>query len=355
VGQMLDLSCDGTYFFGGGNTTDLYCMDFGTRTLVKKMTVTAPVRHCAYIPELDGGKGGFEIGDWTTSFFVTMNGAYIDKGYPNPEGAFGSAYCDGKLYFFQQRRNALCEIIEVDFATLTATGNRTDLNRYNQYTVNSGARAGGLATFASLNGSTMLLANIQNAGEPNKLVWVEATQNAYVTGFNLYRDGTRLNGETPLSKREYTETLSTPGTYAYTVAAIFIDGQEGEKSAPTDVVIVEPTHCEAPINVKAVVVDRDVRLQWTSVLDETVEKDDMESYGNLTTDKIGDYRTIDADNQPTHTPTGWSFSGMGKPASFLVLDQRLLNPAQNDLAFSGNRFLAAFGAAENETTAVNYT
>lgn len=354
VPPMLDLTWDGRYFYGGNNTTDLYCLDFETRTLVKKMSVTAPVRHCAYIPDLDGGKGGFEIGDWTTSFFVAMNGAYLNKGY-NPTGAFGSAYHEGKLYYFQQRQYALCEIVEVDFATLTPTGHRADLNRYGQYRVNDNARAGGLATFTSMNGSMMLLANIQNGEDPDKLVWVEATPNTFVTGFNLYRNGDKVNGGTPISKREYTEILSQAGTYAYAVSAIYVDGVEGEKSAPVTITIVEPTHCEAPVNVTAVVKDRDVRLQWTSVIDQLTEKDDMEAYANLTTGNIGTYRTVDADNQPTYTPEGWSFAGMGQPAAFRVLDQRLLNPAQNNLAFSGNKFLAAFAAAENELVAVNYS
>ncbi|MDE5704114.1 MAG: hypothetical protein K2H70_04740, partial [Bacteroidales bacterium] len=309
IPPMLDLTWDGRYFYGGNNTTDLYCLDFETYTLVKKMTVTAPVRHCTYIPELDGGKGGFEIGDWTTSFFVSMNGAYLNKGY-NPTGAFGSAYCDGKLYYFQQRQYALCEIVEVDFATLSPTGNRADLNRYGQYRVNDNARAGGLTTFTSMNGATMLLANIQNSENPNKLVWVEATPNTLVTGFNLYRDDTKINSE-PVSKREYIENISKPGSYIYTVSAIYIDGVEGEKSAPVTVTIVEPTHCEAPVNVMAVVKDRDVRLQWTAVIDQSIEKDELESYANLSTGKIGDYRTVDADKQPTYTPEGWSFTGAG--------------------------------------------
>ncbi len=355
AGPMLDLTWDGRYFYGGNNETELYCMDFATHTLIKKIAVTAPVRHCTYIPDLDGGKGGFEIGDWTTSFFVAMNGTYLDKGYANPEGAFGSAYQDGKLYFFQQHKGALCEIIEVDFKTLAATGKRADLNLYGQYAVGTEARAGGLATFTSLNGATMLLANIQNTDKPNKLVWVEATPDNFVSGFNIYRDGDKLNGETPLPGRTYADTLSTPGTYAYTVAAVYIDGVEGDKAAPATITIVEPTHCEAPVNIMAIVQDRDVRLQWTSVIDQSEDQDDMESYAHLTTGKIGDARTIDADGLPTYMPEAWRFSGMGDPASFFVLDQRLLNPAQNDLAFSGNKFLAAFGAAQSELIAVTYS
>lgn len=355
VGPMIDLTYDGRYFYGGdATTTSLYCMDFDTKTLVKKMDVTSVVRHCAYIPELDGGRGGFEIGDWTTSYFVATNGAYLDRGYQSPEGAFGSAYHDGKLYYFQQKSPSRCEMIEVDFATLKPTGNKAYLNEYSQYAVNTGARAGGLSTFSSRSGSTMLLANIQNAGSPNKLVWVEASQNIYVTGFNLYRDDKKLNTE-PLSAREFAEELTSAGEYNYKVAAIYIDGEEGEKSSALKVKIVNPAHCEAPVNVKAMVKDRDVQLQWTSVIDQSAPKDDMENYAHLTTGTIGNYSTLDGDAQPTYTPSAWSFDKAGAAGSFYVLDQRSLSPAQTDLAYSGNQFLAAFAALKKEGDDVTYT
>lgn len=343
IAQILDLTWDGTYFYGGKGTTDLYCLDFENRRLVKTMRVTEAVRHCTYIPELDNGRGGFEIGDWTTSYFVSKEGLYLDGGYQSPIGAFGSAYHDGKLYYFQQRSNALCELIEVDFATLEATGNRADLNRYTQFKVSDEARAGGLCTFTSLSGSTMLIANIQNGSKTNQLAWVEVTPNDFVTGFNLYRNNQKVNSE-PLTDREYNDLLTTPGTYAYTVAAIFVDGVEGDKATPINVTIAEAKHCEAPANVKAVVVDRDVRLQWTVALEDAVAKDNIENYTHLAK-PFGNYITVDADNKPTYVPADWTFNDAGKAASFLVLDQRALTPAQKNMAFSGNKVIAVFGAA----------
>ncbi|MDE5606902.1 MAG: T9SS type A sorting domain-containing protein [Bacteroidales bacterium] len=351
ISQMLDLTWDGQYFYGGKGTTELYCLDFENHTLVKTMTVTDAVRHCTYIPELDNGRGGFEIGDWTTSYFVSREGLYLNSGYQSPVGAFGSAYHDGKLYYFQQHTGALCELIEVDFATLTATGNRADLNLYSQYKVSSEARAGGLGLFTSLNGSAMLLANIQNGNQPNQLVWVEATPNEFVSGFNLYRDNKKVNSE-PLTDREYHDVLTTPGTYAYTVSAIFLDGVEGDKTAPVNVKIVEPKHCEAPVNVKAVVTDRDVRLQWTVALEDEVAKDDIEYHTHLK--PVSNYITVDADNQPTYVPDDWTYADAGKPSSFLVLDQRALTPAQKNLSFSGNKVIGVFGAVPAQGVDVAY-
>ena len=352
IAQILDLTWDGQYFYGGKGTTTLYCMDFENRKLVKTMTVTDAVRHCTYIPDLDNGRGGFEIGDWTSSYFVSMEGLYLNGGYQSPVGAFGSAYYDGKLYYFQQRPSALCEIIEVDFATLEATGNRADLNLYSQFKVGEEARAGGLGMFTSLNGSMMLLANIQNGANPNKVVWVEVTPNEFVTGFNLYRNNTKVNKD-PLTDREYIDILTTPGTYSYTVSAIFVDGVEGDKTDAVSVKIVEAKHCEAPANVKAVVTDRDVRLQWTVALEEEVAKDDIESYTNLAK-PFGKYITVDADNKATYVPADWTYADAGKASSFLVLDQRALTPAQKNLAFSGNKVIAVFGAAPVQGVDVSY-
>lgn len=354
VGAIYDLTYDGTYFYGGSGKTELYRMDFQNHLLVNTMTVTEPVRHCAYIPDLDGGKGGFEIGDWVSSFFVSMTGAYLAKGFFGIDGAFGSAYYDGKLYYAQQGQTGRCEVIEVDFNTLRLTGNNAHLNKYTQYTLNEDARSGGLDAYMSPNGSAILMANLQNGSSPDKAVWVEISENAYVTGFNLYRDGKKVNN-TPLTERDYADVITTPGTYKYRVSAIYIDEVESGQSSEISVTIVEPKHCEAPANVRVGVKDRDVMLQWTSVIDDMVNKDDMEMYSNLTTGQIGAYKTIDADHQPTYTPTNWSFNGAGMPGSFLVLDQRLLNPAQNDLAYSGNKFLAAFSANGNGVTATSYS
>ena len=52
---------------------------------------------------------------------------------------------------------------------------------------------------------------------------------AKLTGFNIYRDGTKVNQE-PVTEVRYTDTVDDYGTFSYTVAAVYSDGSESEKS-----------------------------------------------------------------------------------------------------------------------------
>lgn len=349
VGSIYDLAYDGRYFYGGSNDVVLYCLDLQNKTLVSSMDVTAPVRHCAYIPELDNGKGGFEIGDWTTSYFVSKTGAYLDLGVQGLDGAYGSAYHDGKLFFFQQGEGGYCELVEYDFETLEPTGNRTDLFEAVPLDLEDDARAGGLEVYAMPNGTVALLANIQqSAPRTNKVVWVEAEQSMYVQGFNIFRDGEQLNAEMLLN-RSFADTLPEPGTYEYTVTAIYVDGEESEASQALDVVIAEPAHCEAPIGLQAKVDKRNVTLTWTAVLDTAKRGDDMEAYAHR--GSMGDWRSVSVDSLKAAVPAGFEFAGQNEVMSFFVMDQTQADPAQTGLAYSGNKALLSLAPADTSTGA----
>lgn len=349
VGSIYDLAYDGRYFYGGSNDVVLYCLDLQNKTLVSSMDVTAPVRHCAYIPELDNGKGGFEIGDWTTSYFVSKTGAYLDLGVQGLDGAYGSAYHDGKLFFFQQGEGGYCELVEYDFETLEPTGNRTDLFEAVPLDLEDDARAGGLEVYTMPNGTVALLANIQqSAPRANKLVWVEAEQSVYVQGFNIFRDGEQLNAEMLLN-RSFADTLPEPGTYEYTVTAIYVDGEESEASQALDVVIAEPAHCEAPIGLQAKVDKRNVTLTWTAVLDTAKRGDDMEAYAHR--GSMGDWRSVSVDSLKAAVPAGFEFAGQNEVMSFFVMDQTQADPAQTGLAYSGNKALLSLAPADTSAGA----
>lgn len=344
VGPIYDLTYDGQYFYGGGNTTTLYCMDFQTRQLVREITVTSPVRHCTYVPELDNGKGGFEIGEWTTSYFVSKTGAYLDYGVSGLDGASGSAYYDGKLYFFQQGSGGYCQIVEVDFSSLEPTGQQTDLSQWTILDLPDNARAGGLTSYTAPNGTGVLLADIQQTSpRTNTLVYLEAERNLYISGYNLYRDGRKLNEEI-LPNRTYSDTLSEEGDYVYEVTAVYMDGVESPESNPLTVSIVSPTRCDAPIDLHVSLQQRNAQLNWTVPMDADLTGDDIESYAHLATGTIGAWTTVDRDKANTWTTEELGFSGAGQPSSFIVLDQNDLQPAVNGIAYSGDKFLAAFGA-----------
>ena len=96
VSGLRDLAYDGTYFYGGAASNNIYQLDFtsGAETLVS--TITAPstveVRHIAYNSDLSA----FWVGNWATDMFlVNMTGAVLDTILAtdhNLAGLYGSAY-----------------------------------------------------------------------------------------------------------------------------------------------------------------------------------------------------------------------------------------------------------------------
>ncbi len=344
VGMISDLTHDGTYFYAGGASKTIYRLDFENRRLVDEITVTETARHLAYIPDLNNGNGGFEIGDWTTSYFVSMTGAYLGSGYTGLDGAFGAAYHEGKLYYSQQGSAGLCEVMEVDFTTLKPTGNSEDLSDSKLLNLNDNSLSGGLDLYVAPNGTAVLLLSIQQPSPArNKIVFLEATRNYYVSGFNIYRDGKKINTDA-VPTRDYVDVVTTPGNYTYTVSAVYVDEQESAKSNPVAVKIVTPTRCEAPVEVEAYADKRDVCLQWTSVLDRENRGDDMESYTHLATGTVGKWITVDGDEYPVYEDENFSFGGMDNARTFFVLDEEKIGERNSGYAYSGTKSFVCLGA-----------
>lgn len=79
-----------------------------------------------------------------------------------------------------------------------------------------------------------------SAGTPSAtsvaLSWVANQQSEGVSGYNLYRDNTIVNGTTPLTTTSYTDSGLTPATpYSYTVQAVNAAGQVSQPSSALSV------------------------------------------------------------------------------------------------------------------------
>lgn len=352
LGAIYDLTYDGEYFYGGADEPRLFCLDLKNKKLLKEISVTVPVRHCAYIPDLDNGRGGFEIGEYTSSFFVTRNGAYIDRGVSGLDGAFGSAYHDGKLYYSLQSAENKCEMVEYDFETLEKTGKSMDLTELVMLDLPKEARAGGLSVIANEDGSGILLASIQMASpETNRLAMISVGKNDYVKGYHIYRDGERINQEI-VPGRGYRDTLTQEGSYEYYVSAIQVDGTESRYSDTLTIEIFPSTDCSAPIGLNSRVSGRDVTLSWTSAGEAAYQGDDMEGYDHM--GESEDWILADKDGKTSAYLQEFTYGKEGKINGFMFTDQKSLASRQNGLAFSGDMMLMAVAPAVTETSEMTY-
>lgn len=243
-----NLTYDGEYFYATDNLNDIKKIDMELHTVIETVAVSEYARHIAYIPSADGGKGGFEVGDWQTSILVSRNGSKLGDG-PALLGAAGTAYHDGKLYAFEQGAGSdACTIGVYDLST----GVRTDeisLSRYAELSLDESFTAGGMSSFTTPEGITCLALALQNNGN-TRFVFLELNSIPGVAGYNVLRDGERINSEL-LTRRSFADTLTTEGTYNYSVETVYIDGTVSACSSPTPVVIVPVGIAVPPANLRA--------------------------------------------------------------------------------------------------------
>lgn len=333
-----DLTFDGEFFYGGAVTPKLYKLDFEKRIKIEEITVPYEVRHCTFIPDLDGGAGGFEIGNWEESLFITKMGAIIKKG-GIVKSVFGSAFHDGKVYYFCQTGKSKCEIHEYDLATNLPTGNVVDLSTYPQYKFSMSASAGGICTVKYENGSIALLTNIQDS-QRNRVVAIELEGNKLIKGFNVYKDGIKKNNEM-LYNRAFNDYESVAGTYNYTVEAIYIDNILSQKSDPLAVTIVPSDVCDKPINLKGFAEKRDIVLSWEN--SEVVEnRDDVENYKSFSIESNDNWTMVDVDKKRTKMIPEITFENAGAVCAFMVFDFMKTTPLINNIAYSNDKVFASF-------------
>ncbi|MGN1263244.1 MAG: hypothetical protein ACI4TW_04340, partial [Prevotella sp.] len=243
-----NLTYDSEYFYATDNLNDFKKIDMQSRTVLETIAISEYARHISFIPDADGGNGGFEIGDWQTSIYVDRNGSKQGDG-PALLGAAGTAYHNGKLYAFEQGSTDNAYSIGVyDYATGERTG-EINLADYVELSLDESTMAGGMSTVTTPEGMTYLAVALQNNSN-TQFVFIEAESKQGVAGYNILRNGVRLNEEL-LTHRYFADTLTIEGEYDYTLETVYIDAVVSETSAPAHVVIVPTGEAVPPVNLRA--------------------------------------------------------------------------------------------------------
>ena len=99
-----------------------------------------------------------------------------------------------------------------------------------------------------------------------KVTW-QAPAEGTPIGYNIYRNGNKLNGATPLTNLSFTETNIGNGVYAYNVTAVY-DGDK-ESFAVMSNVICNFKACKEPLNPQGSVIGKTANITWS-------EPEDME-------------------------------------------------------------------------------
>lgn len=245
---ILNLAYDGEDFYASTNGNWIYKIDMDKRVATDTISISEVARHLAYIPDLDNGRGGFEVGDWETSIYVDKRGSKLASG-PYYLGAAGTAYYNGVLYAFEQGYENPYVVSMYDFATGKKLAS-VDLKDYPELSPATGTAAGGMSLITTKDGLHILALALQ--GPKNaRFFFLDPGTIAGLKGYNVYRNGEKVNAE-PVKYRSYTTDETQAGTYNYAVQTVYIDGSVSELSPATAVTIIDAGDCVAPSDVKAV-------------------------------------------------------------------------------------------------------
>lgn len=243
-----NMAYDGEWLYVADNTTNIHRVDPATMENMEDIAISEYSRHMAYIPSLDDGKGGFEVGDWQTSIYVTKNGSKIGTG-PILKGASGTAYYNGKLYAFEQGNDANKYTVGIYDNENNRVGS-IDLGKYVEIDDIASVSAGGMSSFTGKDGITYMLLSLQRQGEPVQFVILDLGGLTTVAGYNVYRNGEKRNAEL-LTRRYFEETETKEGEYSYAVQTVYINGETSDMSAVSTVDIISTGTAKTPVNTNA--------------------------------------------------------------------------------------------------------
>ncbi len=172
VTNIRDMAYDGTYFYGSDASMTIQIMDLANEASIGTIPVTCTgvtgVRHIAYDPTLDGGNGGFWVGNWNELGAISMTGAELVPSTVTLESCYGSAYdpwtdlANPCLWLFQQPTGAEAIFYQFDINTYTMTGVTHDASDVPGYLASS--ISGGACTYEDA-GIFILAGSIQQ--DPN--------------------------------------------------------------------------------------------------------------------------------------------------------------------------------------------
>ena len=243
-----NLAFDGKYLYVADNTNYIHRVDPATMKNLEDISISEYSRHLAYVPTLDDGNGGFEVGDWETSIYVAKNGSKLGTG-PTLKGASGTAVVGDRLYAFEQGNDNKHTIGIYNLESGDRIGS-LDMGKYLEIDDIASASAGGMSTFTSKNGITYLLLSLQRQGVETEFVILDMGGLKTVAGYNVLRNGEKRNSEL-LTRRYYAETEALEGTYSYTVQTVYINGETSDASAKAEAIIFPTGTAKTPVCAQA--------------------------------------------------------------------------------------------------------
>ncbi|MDE6493147.1 MAG: T9SS type A sorting domain-containing protein [Bacteroidales bacterium] len=281
---LYDMTYHDNTLYGVGNTKFFYEISINPNdptdiSLANSWPAKSQLTHIAYLEGLNDGKDMILTGNYNELLFYNTNPAdandlvegVAERFKLNGETIIGSAYHNGRLYFANQHdgNSSLIETYDWKTGEYLFTTNLLSYPAVDEVVFASSgysALAAGLSVGELEDGTVVLDAMIQPLVDYNQVVTVEIESSPSVGGYNIYRDGEKINSAV-VQARHYSEELLVPGTYEYQIEFIDANGNSSftnykKYSATATVTVTEIGECEPPTKVDVFETNEWAYLSW---------------------------------------------------------------------------------------------
>lgn len=262
-----DLAYDGINLHVVVANDTVYKLDKTTGKALGKAQIPGNKRlsHISYLASLNDNQGGFECGTGSSGFYMNKDYQILDSIFTY-QACLGTALYDSVIFVSEvlgkQYRAAKLNLYNAKtgefMETLLDFSTRKELEKVSSFS------AGGMSIGTNDMGATCLFYVLQSA--PFNFLYIfELDQMPKLLGYNIYRNGSKLNTE-PYPYRNYQEIITTPGTFTYSVEALFEHGSS-QKTKEVSATIKDRGTCSAVIDLNAESMFNHVNLSWKAIED----------------------------------------------------------------------------------------
>lgn len=232
----------------------------------------------AYLPFLNEGKGGFEVGDFDSKKSYYLNTEFKEiAGGGIPEGGDirGVAYYKDIMYVAKRESNHGMKIYLYDAKTNKATGEYIDMEDYTNLNLSAVNDLWGVTVMNSSEGIpclAVLIGDIIGGWRDNNfMVYLELGAMEGLTGYDVYKNDVKLTPK-PITDAFFTEKIFTDGNYRYEVTAVFDNNCTSVKSEPVNIKITPIGVVNPAKNISAEIIRNNVIVSWEAPKSSSIPK-----------------------------------------------------------------------------------
>ncbi|MCM1532166.1 MAG: T9SS type A sorting domain-containing protein [Bacteroides sp.] len=280
-GGIFDMTYHDNTLYCVNNTNTVYELDLthflDSITVGNQWTAKSKLTHICYLEGLNEGEDMIMTGNYSSLYFYNPNPADANDTVAGVVNRFdvskltviGSAYHNGRIYFSNQDDGNSSKVETYDWESgkhlfTTNLLDIPDLAAEVDVAHGYSALASGITIGELEDGTVVLDAVVQPLVTYNHLVTVEIESSPDVRGYNVYRDGEKINGDSVLKARHYDDVVFEPGKYTYTVEYVATSGcsLKSDDYASATAEIFEIGECKGPRSLEAFESNEMACLTW---------------------------------------------------------------------------------------------